>query len=181
MPESYDKTGHLYGIHPSGTLGELHRRPGWLWARCRDRKCLSGTPIAIAWAVIRWGSDAPVKVLADSLRCTRCRRLGANLHRPNWMGEGFEPFPVDWLEKRQALMITERDHFGFTVEEWSADGMRLEETVAGAKVFPVAKGAFDALVAMRPRSRILLRQSARVLQDSAAPVDLKVNPPKSPT
>jgi len=179
MPESYDKNAHLYGVHPSGTLGQLHQRPGWLWARCRDRKCLNSTPITIAWAVIRWGRDTPVKRLADNLRCERCRRRGANLERPMWYGDGFPAMPIAWVAGiKEARALTERTQFLFSIEEWSPDGNRLIETVAGAKEHRVARAAFEALVDLRPKARVMLRNGAQVMGDSGRPVDMKVNTDK---
>jgi hypothetical protein len=50
----------------------------------------------------------------------------------------------------------------FTCEEWSKEG-KLTETVATSTNGVVARAAFKALVELRPKSHLLLRQGARVV------------------
>jgi hypothetical protein len=51
-----------------------------------------------------------------------------------------------------------------TVEEWDEAESGIIETLARCSNILVARGAFDAAVKLRPRSRILLRDGARVIE-----------------
>ena len=59
------------------------------------------------------------------------------------------------------------DDLPFTVELWSADFERLEETLARAAGFLTAKAAYEALVKRRPGEALMLRQGARVVRKSS--------------
>lgn len=59
------------------------------------------------------------------------------------------------------------DPLPITLEEWSKDGASLTETVGRLSNALVARAAYEALVELRPRARIMLRHGARVLRDSA--------------
>ena len=50
----------------------------------------------------------------------------------------------------------------FTVEEWDREG-RLAETVGTLSNGVVARAAFKALVELRPKSHLMLRQGSRVV------------------
>lgn len=81
------------------TLGELQQggAGGWVRAYCNRIGCGRSRPIAIAFAVIRWGADASSDVLRRNLRCDRCGHRGATLMHPSWAAheQGWEPFPID--------------------------------------------------------------------------------------
>lgn len=55
---------------------------------------------------------------------------------------------------------------GFTVEEWTDDGLRVREILACSSNALVARGAWAAAVELRPGRRILLRNRAHVIADS---------------
>ena len=59
-----------------------------------------------------------------------------------------------------------RDDLPFSVELWSEDFERLEETVARVADFLTAKAAYEALVKRRPGEPIMVRQGARVVLKS---------------
>jgi hypothetical protein len=61
-------------------------------------------------------------------------------------------------------MVT--DDLPFTVDLWSQNFERLEETFARAADFLTAKAAYEALVKRRPGEAIMLRQGARVVKGS---------------
>lgn len=54
----------------------------------------------------------------------------------------------------------------FAVEAWSADGNRLEETLATAGNLFLARAAFAEALRRYPERRILLRLATRVVADS---------------
>jgi hypothetical protein len=58
------------------------------------------------------------------------------------------------------------DVLNCTVEEWTADGQHIAETLAKCSNPLIARAAFKAAVDLRPHARILVRQGARVLADS---------------
>jgi hypothetical protein len=53
--------------------------------------------------------------------------------------------------------------FQFSVELWSDDDARLEETIAKARILLIGRGAFKAAVDTYPTRRILLRHGTRVV------------------
>lgn len=53
-----------------------------------------------------------------------------------------------------------------TVEVWSADGTRLEETVATTLNVAIGAGAWWAAIAARPGARVRLRHGTQILRDS---------------
>jgi hypothetical protein len=59
--------------------------------------------------------------------------------------------------------MSAREDLPFTVELWSENFERLEETVARAADFLTAKAAYDALVKRWPGEPIMVRQGARVV------------------
>ena len=63
--------------------------------------------------------------------------------------------------------MTAHDELPFTVELWSKDFERLEETFARAADFLTAKAAYEALVKRRPGEAVMVRQGARVVLKSA--------------
>src|SRR4051812_39090802 len=64
------------------------------------------------------------------------------------------------------------EEVGFSIEQWSADDTRLEEVLGRVGNVTVARVAFREAVRLRPGRRVLLRQSTRVVADSAKPTDL---------
>lgn len=59
------------------------------------------------------------------------------------------------------------EHLPVVIEEWSPDGSRLLEILGRAINGSIALGAYPAARGLRPRGRIIIRQGARVLVDSA--------------
>jgi hypothetical protein len=55
----------------------------------------------------------------------------------------------------------------FHVERWSDDAVHFEDLIAAAANFSDALAAYDSAVARMPGPRILMRQGARVIRDSA--------------
>jgi hypothetical protein len=58
------------------------------------------------------------------------------------------------------------DELNCTVEEWTADGQHIAETLAKCSNPLIARAAFKAAVDLRPHARILARQGTRVFADS---------------
>lgn len=56
------------------------------------------------------------------------------------------------------------EDLGVAIEEWDDAESGIIEVMARCCNLPVGRGAFDAAVKLRPRSRILLRDGARVIQ-----------------
>lgn len=56
----------------------------------------------------------------------------------------------------------------YSVEQWDDDDRHVEEVIALAGDYRVAKAAFDKAVRERPGPIITLRQKARLLADSRA-------------
>lgn len=59
------------------------------------------------------------------------------------------------------------DPMPFSVEEWLPDGSAIVEVLARGSNYPVACGAYQAAVALRPKARIILRNGIRIVADSA--------------
>jgi hypothetical protein len=57
-----------------------------------------------------------------------------------------------------------REDLGVTVEEWDDAESGVVEVLARCSIVPIGRGAFEAAVKLRPLSRILLRDGARVIQ-----------------
>jgi hypothetical protein len=57
----------------------------------------------------------------------------------------------------------------YTVEEWKLDDSRLLEVVARVHLLTVAFAAYEATVAARPRSRIVLRKQAHEMAAHTPP------------
>jgi hypothetical protein len=58
------------------------------------------------------------------------------------------------------------DELGFAVEQWDRDALHVETVLARAGNLLIARGAYDAAVALRPNARITLRHGIRVIEDS---------------
>ncbi|MBM0204066.1 hypothetical protein JNW90_13800 [Micromonospora sp. STR1s_5] len=56
------------------------------------------------------------------------------------------------------------DEYPFQVERWTADGSRIEETIALCRTLPAARGAYEAVCKM-DRGRIMMRTGICVLRD----------------
>jgi hypothetical protein len=55
------------------------------------------------------------------------------------------------------------DDFGFTVEQWTDDGVHIEEVMALCRNALLARAAFKAAVELRPQRVLYLRNGTRVL------------------
>jgi len=55
----------------------------------------------------------------------------------------------------------------FHIERWSDDASHYEDLIAAAANFSDAIAAYDSAVARMPGRRILVRQGARLIRDSA--------------
>jgi hypothetical protein len=53
---------------------------------------------------------------------------------------------------------------GVLVEEWDEAESGVTEVMARCANVPIGRGAFEAAIKLRPRSRILLRDGARVIE-----------------
>ena len=59
-----------------------------------------------------------------------------------------------------------RTHFSFRIDMWTDDGENIIEHLAGAEDFTLALGAFKIACERWPKAAIMLRQGARVIEDS---------------
>jgi hypothetical protein len=59
-----------------------------------------------------------------------------------------------------------KTHFAFRIDIWDDTGNSIVEHVAGVDDFEVAEATYRAAVARWPRTRITLRQGARVVHDT---------------
>jgi hypothetical protein len=87
-------------LPPRPTLGQLRKQSCWVWLYCEEIGCHHSAPMALAPAIIRWGSDASSDVLRQRTRCSKCgHKGGVKIQGPSWAGEhvGLTPFPVDRL------------------------------------------------------------------------------------
>jgi len=62
--------------------------------------------------------------------------------------------------------MTTRTHFAFRVDTWTPDGNSIVEHVAGIEDYQVALVTFRAACERWPGVPIMLRQGARVIEDS---------------
>jgi hypothetical protein len=62
-----------------------------------------------------------------------------------------------------------KTNFAFRVDIWDATGDNIVEHVAGVHDFEVAEATWLAAVKRWPKAIIILRQGARVVQDSRRP------------
>ncbi len=65
-----------------------------------------------------------------------------------------------------SIMAGQEHDLTFRLETWSDDDARVDELVALAADFYVARAAFEEAVRRRPGRVVTLRQGARVLRDS---------------
>src|SRR5258707_12703257 len=63
-------------------------------------------------------------------------------------------------------MTTLRTHFTFRVDTWTPDGESIVEHVAGVEDYQVALATYRAACERWPGAPIILRQGARVIEDS---------------
>lgn len=75
--------------------------------------------------------------------------------------------PATALHVAQSMLTSQRasagDDYPFVVEQWSDDGVHLEETMAKCRNASVAQAAFKAAIEQRPKSVLYLRNRAHVL------------------
>ena len=57
---------------PPRNLGEARGRHIWIWAACAHEVCRAMLSMPLAPLIIRFGEDALLETLADSMRCSRC-------------------------------------------------------------------------------------------------------------
>jgi hypothetical protein len=57
------------------------------------------------------------------------------------------------------------DDLPFRVEQWDADGERLEQTLSASADLKLARSAFAEAVRPRPEQRIVLRHKTRVIEE----------------
>lgn len=59
------------------------------------------------------------------------------------------------------------ENLPIVVEEWTPDGLKPVEVLARVANVPMARAMFPAARGLRPRARILIRDRALVISDSA--------------
>ena len=71
------------------------------------------------------------------------------------------------------------EELDFTIEQWSADGSRVDEILARAGHVLVARIAFYEAARQRPGRRVVLRQASRLICDSTRPEPKKLDERKA--
>jgi hypothetical protein len=67
------------------------------------------------------------------------------------------------------------EELDFTIEQWSANGSRVDEILARASHVLVARIAFYEAARQRPGRRVVLRQASRLICDSTRPEAKKLD------
>ena len=111
------------------TIGEARTGYEWVWIYCETPFCHHHAAVPLVPLLIRWGPDAPSRLLRTCFRCTHCGGRVTSIRTPSWGGKDVGFSAICELSRWTGRAIWPDPLSYHYLDEWKASGRTTMITV----------------------------------------------------